>query len=554
MISWIQRTFQRHFRSIFGILLAVTIISFIFTIGATPGIGRADHRDVTRDYFGHNLASREAVQGMVGDARLSAYLQYGPNVGADQLQSYAFQRAAALHFADEMHIPAATAGEVTDFIKGLRVFMGPGGQFDVSRYDAFRTGLKSGGSLSEADIARVIQEDARADRVQKLLGGPGYVLPGDVKSVIQRGDTTWTVSTATIDYTAYDPGISPTDAELAKFFSDNSFRYTVPPRVSVSYVEFPASAFAVQSAPTDAEVREYYDTHPGKFPKPQAAKAPPAKPDPAADFLVVQPQVRAALLLEREKRSAVKAASDLTYALYEGKVSRGASLDSFLTAQKLKAATLAPFTRDTGPAELGASHEVAEAAFGLNADRFYSEGIPSPGGAVVLFWNESLPAHEPLLADVRDKVRADAIDDMKRKRFIELGKTLRADIERRLKAGEPFDKAAAAAGGAVKLAVRTYPPFTFRDQPRDIDQAVIGVLDRLEKGGVSDMAITADKGFLVYAADKKAPPLDESSARYLQVRAQLANAYARTGSFSILSEVMEKELKRTDPAENKAAP
>ena len=86
------------------------------------------------------------------------------------------------------------------------------------------------------------------------------------------------------------------------------------------------------------------------------------------------------------------------------------------------------------------------------------------------------------------------------------------------------------------------------------DRAVIGVLDRLEKGGVSDMAITADKGFLVYAADKKAPPLDESSARYLQVRAQLANAYARTGSFSILSEVMEKELKRTDPAENKAAP
>ena len=41
MISWIQRSFQQHFRIIFGILLAVTIISFIFTIGASPGIGRA---------------------------------------------------------------------------------------------------------------------------------------------------------------------------------------------------------------------------------------------------------------------------------------------------------------------------------------------------------------------------------------------------------------------------------------------------------------------------------------------------------------------------------
>ena len=41
MISWIQKYFQHHFRIIFAVLLAVTIISFIFTIGASPGIGRA---------------------------------------------------------------------------------------------------------------------------------------------------------------------------------------------------------------------------------------------------------------------------------------------------------------------------------------------------------------------------------------------------------------------------------------------------------------------------------------------------------------------------------
>src|ERR1022692_4025296 len=84
MISWIQRYFQRHFRIIFGVLLAVTIISFIFTIGSTPGIGRADRREMTRDYFGHNLASREEVQRMIEDAHLSSYLQYGSDIGADQ--------------------------------------------------------------------------------------------------------------------------------------------------------------------------------------------------------------------------------------------------------------------------------------------------------------------------------------------------------------------------------------------------------------------------------------------------------------------------------------
>ncbi len=556
MISWIQRTFQRHFRIIFAVLLIGMVVPFIFTIGSTPGIGRADRHEVIRDYFGHNLASRDDVDRMVGDARISAFLQYGTSISSDQLQIYAFQRAAALHYADEMHIPPATPGEITNFIKGLRMFDESDGQFDVTRYDAFRKGLKTSGFLSEADVARVLADDARAGLVERLLSGPGYVLPGDVKTLILKADTTWAISTATVDYAAYDPGINLTDAEILKFFTDNSFRYTVPPRVSVDYVDFPGAEFAAQNAPTDAEVREYYDAHPGKFPRPPPAKAPSVKPDAAADFQAVEPQVRAALQRERAGRSAVKAASDLAYALYEGKVTRGASLDAFLAAHKLKTASLAPFPRDSGPPELGGSREIATAAFGLNADRFYSEGIPTAGGAVVLFWKESLPAHQPLLADVRDKVRADAIDDMKRKRFIELGTTLRAALARRLKSGESFDKAAAEAGGGVKLTVKTYPPFTFRSQPHDIDQAAIGALDRLDKGGVSEMVTSADGklGFLVYAADKKAPPLDPSNARYIQLRDQLAMTYARTESYSILGEITDKELKRSDTSAKKANP
>ncbi len=554
MISWIQRYFQRHFRIIFGVLLAVTIISFIFTIGSTPGIGRADRRVVVRDFFGRNLASQEELSGLLGDARISAFLQYGSDVTGDRLQAYALQRAAALHFADEMHIPRISDTDVTDYIKSLRVFAGPDGRFDVSRYNLFRSGLKNNGFFAESDIARVLREDARMGRIQQLLAGPGYVLPGEVRSVIIKADTTWTIETATVNYADFDPGINPSDAEISKFFSENAFRYTVPPRVSVDFVQFPAEAFMAQNAPTDAEVKEYYDANPAKFPKPSPAKAPAAKPDPAADFKAVQPLVRAALQRERAMKSAVKEASDLAYAIYEGKVTRGPSLYSFLAERKLKVSSLAPFTRDSGPTELGGSRQIASAAFELNGDRFYSEGIPSPDGAVVLFWKESLPAHEPALADVREKVRADAIDDMKRKRFTEFGRTLRASVERRMKAGETFEKAAEEASGTVKLAVKTYPPFTYRDQPHDIDQSVIEALGRLDRGAVSDMAITADKGYLVYAADKKVPPLNESNARYVQVRAQLATVYSQTDSYSILAEVTDKELKRSDDALKKAIP
>ena len=546
MISWIQRTFQHHFKLIFAVLLVGMVIPFIFTIGSTPGIGRADRTMTARDFFGHNLLSEAEKRVMLDDARMSAELQYGAsNVSAEQIQYYMYQREATLHLADQAHLPAPTDAETTDFIKRLRIFLGPDGQFDVTRYNAFRSELKTGSGVTEADIARVIKDDARINKVGKLLAGPGYVMPADVNEIMDKGDTTWTVSTATTDYAAFDAGLTLSDAEIAKYFTDNSFRYTLPPRVSVDAVEFPAAAFAADASPTDAEVREYYDENPGKFPVPTVGKA-PAKPDPGADYILAKPQARAALVAELEKRSAVKAASDFAYALYDGKVTR-ASLDSFLSTRKLQARSLAPFTSDAGPAEFAGSKEIAAAAFGLGADRFYSEAVPTPAGAFVLIWKDTLPSRQPALAEVLGKVRADATDNRKRILFAEFGRTLKVGIERGLKAGETFDKAAAQAAGSAKVDVKSYPPFTLRDQPKDVDPAVFQALDGLAKGGVSDMEATADKGVVVYAADKKLPVTDESNPRYAQVRAQIANSFATADETSITREFVDTELKRTDP-------
>jgi peptidyl-prolyl cis-trans isomerase D len=548
MISWIQRTFQHHFRLIFAVLLIGMVIPFIFTIGSTPGIGRAERTAATRDFFGHNLLSDEERRGMLEDARMSAELQYGTSdVSAEQIQYYMYQRVASLHLADQLRLPPPTAAETTEFIKHLRIFLGQDGQFDVNRYDAFRNSLKSGSGVSEADIARVISDDARINKVGHLIAGPGFATPADVTEIMNKGDTTWTVSTATTDYASFAPGIVLTDAEIAKYFTDNSFRYTLPPRIGVDAVQFPSSEFTAGVAPTDAEVREYFDENPGKFPKPAAAaKVPAAKPDPAADYAAVQPQVRQALVAELAQRGAVKAASDLAYALYDGKVTR-ASLDSFLAARKLKAQSLAPFTREAGSAELGGSKDIAAAAFGLSADKFYSEGLPSPSGAVVLIWRESLPSREPALAEVRDKVRADAADNQRRIRFAEFGRTLKAGVVRRLKAGETFDKAVAESAGDAKVLVKSYPPFTLREQPKDVDPAVFQALDGLGKGSVSDMEATADKGVLVYAADKKLPAADPSNPRYAQVRAQIAAGFAAAAETSVTREFVDSELKRTDP-------
>ncbi len=546
MISWIQRTFQHHFRLIFAVLLVGMVIPFIFTIGSTPGVGRAENRTAKREFFGHNLMSQSDYRTLTEDARISADLQYGQSVTAEQIQYYMYQRVAAAALADQLHLPQPSATEITDFIKRLRIFMGTDGQFDVTRYDAFRSSLKGGSTVTEADIARVIRDDVRMNRLQRFLAGPGYVTPSDVKDLLVKADTTWTLAQATVDYASFSPDIDISETALNKFYSDNMFRYTIAPRIVADAVQFSAADFVAGVAPTEAQVREYYDANPSQFPKP-ATKGAPVKADPAADYAAVQPQVRQAVILEIARQAAVKAASDLAYALYEGKVARPA-LGAFLASRNLKVQSLAPFTREAGPAELGGAGPVANAAFELSADRFYSEGLPTPAGAAVLIWKELLPSRQPALAEIREKVLADARDNEKRIRFVEFGRSLRAGIERRLKSGDTFDKAVAAAAGATKVDVKAFPAFTLRGQPKDLDPSVVPLLDHLDKGGVSAMEATADKGVLVYAADKKVPASDESNPLYAMVKLQLSDSYARADATSIMRELVDGELKRSEPA------
>jgi peptidyl-prolyl cis-trans isomerase D len=331
--------------------------------------------------------------------------------------------------------------------------------------------------------------------------------------------------------------------------------------VVATYADFASVNYLPAVTVTEAEVRAYYDANPSRFPKPPEVKPAdaakpetPPKPDPAADFAAVKSQVELALKLERAQKFAMKAATDLSLALYTNKVAAGAALDAFLAKSKVATKPLAPFARNAGPAELGGSPEIAGEAFKLNATRYYSEGLTYPGGAAVLFWKETQPERTPLLTEIREKVSTDYVEGERRKRFVELGKTIKAQVETRMKAGEQFGPAieAAAKAAGIKVEAKPVPNFTLRNPPQDLDYSVMGQLDRLEKGQVSEMVVTADKGIFVYAADKKAPDLTEANPQYATTRSQLTTYTSRMGARAFIAEMVEAELKRTAPKSEKA--
>jgi len=547
MISWIQKTFQQHFKSVFLVLLAVVIISFVFVTNASSGLGGSDRGHLTeRMVFGYNLASNDDQARLFGDAMLSAELQSGYQLGGEELQNYGLQRAAALHVANQLHIPATTKLEVADYIKTLRIFAGQDGQFDASRYTMFRDSLKNNPGINEASVSRVLADDVRINKVQQLLGGPGYVQPDDVASMLSRADTRWTIATATLDYGKYSPNIPATDAELTKFFEENTFRYEIAPRVAISVVSFPAAAYVDQVQVSETDVRAFYESNPARFPQPNADK--PAT-DPNAAYAAVRPQVETALRFSRAQQYALKAASDFSYTLFESKVQPDSpQFEALLSAQKLSLVALAPFTHDEGPAELGRAHTVTEEAFKLGPNRRISDAVSTPAGAAILIYRDTLPTHTPTFAEVRAKVQADYVEGEKRKRFIELGRTMRAAIENRLKAGDSFEKAVAASVGSVKAETKQVEPFTLRQPPQGVDYGLLGSLDRLEKGRVSELLMTgADQAVFVYVVDKQVPDLSDTNPQYASTREQLASVNARIGASAYLSELVAAELKRTEP-------
>ena len=548
MISWIQRTFQQHFKWLFLALLVLVIVSFVFITNASSGFGHTAKQAPARPFFGINLGAAEDQQALVKDATLSAQLHGMQIRNENQFQQYALQRHAALHLAGELNLPAPTQAELIAHVQSLRAFAGADGQFDAKRYAEFRDSLKTNPQIRESDVTRVLSDDVTYQQVLKLLSGPGYVLPGDVQNQLNRADATWTLEAVTIDYAGFKPAITVTDEALSKFFEYSAARYEVGPKVGVSYVEFPASAYSDKVTVTEAGLRAYFDANPARFAK-AAGDKPAAPSTPDADFAAARKQVEEAYRGERAKSLATAAASDLAVDLVENKVT-AATLDTFLAARQLNRKSVAPFNADNVPAELGSNRRVAAEALKTGPQHLFSDAVDTGRGAVVLAWNETVPARQPVLAEVKARVTADYLEGEKHKRFAEAGRTLRTALETRLKAGDTLAKAVAASSSVIPatLATKSWPAFTLATPPKDLDYTIYSALEGLQKGELSQMVTTAEQGLIVYAADKKLPPSDPASAKFTEMRERLASYTASRNGSERLATLVEAELAKSAPA------
>ena len=555
MISWIQRTFQQHFKWLFIALLVLVIISFVFVTNASQGLGqRGGAKIPPRPFFGIDLSQAEDTKRLAEDSQLSIYLRFKPerDLSESQLSNYALQRHATLHLAEELGLPQPTQEQLIAHIRTLRAFADPAtGEFDPKRYSEFTDSLATNPRLTEADVSRVIAEDARVVAYEKLLAGPGYVFPSDVEEILARRDTTWTLAIASIDASAFAPTIDTSDAALQTWFDSNSRRYEIAPRTAVSALELPGSGFAESVKLSEDRIRAAFDANPAKYPAPEGLKDAPAD----AKFAAVRSLVEADLRQQEAAKAALTAAEDLLVEMAEKNV-QPADLATFVSARPgVGLRELGPVGKDSIPAALGgagASSKIVPEVERLASDRPYSNPVATPAGAAILVWRETIPARVPALDEVRDRALADYQAAEKRRLFNEAGRKLQGDISAAVAAGKPFAEAvtAAAEAAGLKATVKTPTPFSMSGQfPQDMDYTALQALQSLSKGKVSDFLPSGENsGVLVYAIDQQIPKADPSSPAYTDMRTRLAENIAQSNAQALIAARMEAELAKSAPA------
>ncbi len=542
MITWIQNSFQKHHKWLFGILIAVIVVAFVLTIGEQSFFGGPPPPEQRQlDFFGYNLASERESQRLFLAAQISASINREQQmIFGNNLEDYALARAAALHLADQTGIPDPTRDQFRDFLQTKAMFQGQDGGFSQTRFNDFTDRMQANPRITEDLIISTLAEDWRIDRISKATGGPGYTHPYEARMQYLEENSIWDIEVASWDFDAFDPEIDPDDSTLIDYYNDNPQRYEVPQQVRVSVVQFYAEDFLDGvSAPGDQAVAEYFERNKARFEDQTEAESEEITLD------AVRADVVDAIRYDRARRLAAEAAESFTVKLFRerNRISRGsAEFDEAVAAFRGRVRELDPYSRDNLPTQTGIPRRILNAAFNLDDRDYYSQVAETGDGGAVLVYHETIPARIPEFEEVADAVREDYANEERRRRFIETGEEVRQYLEESVAFGATFRETAEEEG----FRVQSFGPFEGSQPPEGFNPRHLQHAVHLDPGEVAGMIFQGNQGIFVFLQDRDAPDVDTDSPEIADMIARMNETMGSADAWMLFAQMAHDEYRRAD--------
>ena len=358
-------TIRKHQRVLQFLLLLLIFPAFVF-FGVSGYQGMMSD-DAVATVNGSKLSRQEFDEGMrrqleqlkrVLGEQVDAKLLDSPAARAEVLESLIAQRALALE-AQTRHI------SVTDELLRKTILQIPGlrkpdGSFDAERYKA----LLSAQALTEPVFENQLRRDLSVQALPDAAGGSALLPRTLLDRLIVTQEQVRDVRELEFKTDAYRGKVSPSDADLKKYYEENGGAFETPESAKVEYLVLSAEALAAQVVLGADDVRSYYEQNSARYGTPEQRKASHIliKLEPGAnDEQRKAARSKAEELLKQLKSGGDFAALAKANSADAGSAAAGGDLGAFTRDTMVK-----PFADAAFALKEGALSELVETEFGLH--------------------------------------------------------------------------------------------------------------------------------------------------------------------------------------------
>lgn len=158
--------------------------------------------------------------------------------------------------------------QMAQVIQGVEAFQ-ENGRFDKKRYEAALAGQQLSPTMFEARL----RDELLGQQVRDVYVQNGFVSNSVVDNVIRLNEQQRLISVASVALQPFVSQVKVDDAEIKKYFEQNSKEFQVQEQARVEYVKLSVDGLLSRAEISNEDARKYYDAHQSELGVPEERQA-----------------------------------------------------------------------------------------------------------------------------------------------------------------------------------------------------------------------------------------------------------------------------------------
>ncbi len=565
-------TIRRHQKWLWGVIIAATISTFVVYLNPTTkyggGGGGGSAPEVDLGSINGEPVTAEQFMAATREAELFYYIRSGnwPNSEEQKKQlSQLAQQIMVLQALMKEYKISATTDAAARFAKQM-FRIPPDQSLPMDKFGEWvQNELVKKGGLTADDFDRFARHQAGQECLVALFGMTGQLItPKEAEFFYRRENQPMVTEIVPFPTTNFYGATAPTEAELQDYFTKHEADYRLPDRVQINYVAFNSSNYTAQA---DKALGTNVEDRADAYYRQAGADAFKDESGQPLSATAAQAKIKEQMRFVAEMQEARKEANVFLAALFEGHDDAhpfaASDLEKLAKAKGVVVKTTEPFDEKTGTNQLAVAPRGMHLLFSLREDApddpgktmlYVSSPLIGEKAIYVAGLAKRMPSQLQTLTAVREKVVKDYRESKALALAAEAGQKFASALQVGLMQGQSFDAVCAAQN--VKPKSLPYFALTTTNVPPGLDKASFVQLQEtvfpLPTGQSTKYIPITDGGLVAYVKERL--PVDETRmAQELPYYLARMREQRQTAAFSIWLN-RQFQLHWTPPAKELSGP